>query len=172
MAGVGHQHAVAASERKIGCKGSALVAALFLHDLDQQHLASLDHVLDLVPATEVLALPPQFVGRGFVDRRAAGVGAGFLGRKIAFRLTFVARFVGMIAIVVVVAVVAVIELGGTQPLLFGGVLGFLAQQSFAIGLRNLIVIGVDFAEGEKAVAVAAIIDERRLERRFDPRNLD
>ena len=50
-------------------------------------------------------------------------------------------------------------------------LGFLAQQGFAIRLRDLIIIGMDFAESEKAVAVTAVVDERRLKRRFDPRNL-
>src|SRR3546814_16449944 len=38
-------------------------------------------------------------------------------------------------------------------------------------LRDLIIIGVDFRKGEEAVAVAAIIDERRLQRRFNPRHL-
>ena len=47
-------------------------------------------------------------------------------------------------------------------------LGFLAQQGVAVGLGDLVIIGVDFAEGEEAVAIAAIVDERRLERRFDP----
>ena len=50
-------------------------------------------------------------------------------------------------------------------------LGFLAKQRVAIGLWDLIIIGVDFAEGEEAVAVSAIIDERRLQRRFDPGHL-
>ncbi|KAI1692978.1 n-acetylmuramoyl-L-alanine amidase domain-containing protein [Ditylenchus destructor] len=43
-------------------------------------------------------------------------------------------------------------------------LGLFAQQRVAILLGDLIVIGVDFAEGQEAVAVAAIFDERRLER--------
>ena len=41
----------------------------------------------------------------------------------------------------------------------------------AVGLRDLIVVGVDLAEGEEAVAVAAILDEGRLQRRLDPRYL-
>jgi len=51
------------------------------------------------------------------------------------------------------------------------VLGFLAQQSFAVGLWDLIIIGMDFAEGQEAVAIAAVVDERRLERRFYPGDL-
>ena len=31
---------------------------------------------------------------------------------------------------------------------------------------DLVVIGMDFAEGQEAVAVSAIVDERRLERRL------
>ena len=101
-----------------------------------------------------------------------GTVAGFLGRDVAVvRLNLVRRLVGVIPIVAVVGVVAIVELGGTQPLFFGRVLGFLTQQGFAIRLGDLIIIGMDFAEGEKAVAVAAIVDERRLKRRFDPRNL-
>ena len=61
MAGVGHQHAIAAGERQIGGQGRALVAALLLDDLDQQHLTALDDVLDLVAAAQVLPLPAQFV---------------------------------------------------------------------------------------------------------------
>ncbi len=161
-----------AGERQIGRQRRAFVAALFLDDLDEKHLAALDHVLDLVPAAQVLALAPKLVGGGFVDRRAIGTGTALLGLDLAFfRLNLVSRLVGVIPIVAVVGVVAIVELGGTQPLLFGGVLGLLAQQGFAIGLGYLVVIGMDFAEGEKAVAVAAIVDERRLKRRFDPRNL-
>ena len=43
---VGHQHHVAAGQRDKGGQGSALVAALFFFDLDQQFLAFLDHVID------------------------------------------------------------------------------------------------------------------------------
>jgi hypothetical protein len=46
-----------------------------------------------------------------------------------------------------------------------------AQQRFAIGDGDLVVIGMDFAEGEEAVAVAAILDEGRLQRRFYARDL-
>ena len=45
------------------------------------------------------------------------------------------------------------------------------DQRLAIGDRNLIIVGMDFAEGEKAVAVAAIFDEGRLQRRLYARDL-
>ena len=47
----------------------------------------------------------------------------------------------------------------------------LGDQPFAIGDRDLIVVGMDFGEGQEAVAVAAVFHERRLERRFDPDDL-
>jgi hypothetical protein len=40
------------------------------------------------------------------------------------------------------------------------------DQRLTVGNRNLIVIGVDFAEGQKAVAIAAILDKGGLERRL------
>src|SRR3546814_6926544 len=49
----------------------------------------------------------------------------------------------------------------------GGMFGLFAKQRVAVFLRNLVIIGVDFAKGEEAVAIAAIFDERRLQRRFD-----
>ena len=65
-------------------------------------------------------------------------------------------------------IVAIVIFGGAQALFLGGVLGLLAEQRLAVLLGDLVIIGVDFAEGEEAVAIAAIIDERRLQRRLDP----
>src|SRR5690606_33902867 len=48
-------------EAEVGGQRGALVAALFLDDLDEQHLAALDHVLDLVAAAERLAAGAQVV---------------------------------------------------------------------------------------------------------------
>jgi hypothetical protein len=45
------------------------------------------------------------------------------------------------------------------------------DQRLAIGDRDLIIVRMDFAEGEKAVAVAAVLDEGRLQRRLYPRDL-
>ena len=53
-------------------------------------------------------------------------------------------------------------------LFFRGV-GF--QQGLPVGHGDLVIIGVDFAEGQKPVPVAAIIHEGGLKRRFDPGNL-
>jgi hypothetical protein len=45
------------------------------------------------------------------------------------------------------------------------------DQRLTIGDRDLVIIGMDFAEGEEAVAIAAIFDKGRLQRRFDARDL-
>ena len=45
------------------------------------------------------------------------------------------------------------------------------DQGLTVGDRDLIIIGMDFAEGQKAVAVTAILDEGRLQRGFYPRDL-
>ena len=48
---------------------------------------------------------------------------------------------------------------------------FLGDQRLPVGDRDLIVVGMDFREGEEAVAVAAVIDKGRLQRRFDAGDL-
>ena len=49
--------------------------------------------------------------------------------------------------------------------------GFLFEQRLSIGDRNLIIVRMNFGEGEKTVAIAAIVDERRLEGRLDASDL-
>ena len=49
--------------------------------------------------------------------------------------------------------------------------GFLLKKRLSIGDRNLVIVRMDFGEGEKAVAIAAIVDESGLERRLYPGNL-
>ena len=60
---------------------------------------------------------------------------------------------------------------GPQRGLFLGMSGFFGQQLFAVFLRDLVVVRMDFAERQEAVAIAAVIDERRLQRRFNARYL-
>ena len=45
---------------------------------------------------------------------------------------------------------------------------FFGNQRKAVGHRNLVVIGVDFVERQETMAIAAIVNERRLKRRFYP----
>ena len=55
----------------------------------------------------------------------------------------------------------------------GGALGALlfVDQGLPVGDRDLIVVRVDFAERQEAVAIAAVIDECGLQRRLDARHL-
>ncbi len=52
-------------------------------------------------------------------------------------------------------------------------LGFLflvlGDQGFPVGDRNLVIIGMDFAEGQEAVTVSAVVYETGLQRGFNPR---
>ncbi len=52
-----------------------------------------------------------------------------------------------------------------------GIGALLGQKRLPVGDGDLVVVGMDFREGEEAVAVAAVIDEGRLERGFDPGDL-
>ena len=51
----------------------------------------------------------------------------------------------------------------------GALVGF--DQGLTVGDRNLIVIGMDFAEGQKAVAIATIFNEGGLQRGLYARDL-
>ena len=63
--------------------------------------------------------------------------------------------------------------GAVLALLFGLAVGAFVglDQGLPIGDRDLVVVGMDFAEGEEAVTVAAVFDEGRLQRRFYARDL-
>jgi hypothetical protein len=45
------------------------------------------------------------------------------------------------------------------------------DQRLPVGDWDLVIVRMDFGERQEAVAVAAILDEGRLQRRFDPRDL-
>ena len=61
-----------------------------------------------------------------------------------------------------------LALGIVALRLLGILARLLLQQRLPVGEGDLVVVGMDFGEGEEAVAVAAVIDERRLQRRLDP----
>jgi hypothetical protein len=42
------------------------------------------------------------------------------------------------------------------------------HESFAVGDRNLVVVGMDFGEGQEAVTVPAVVDESCLKRGLNP----
>ncbi len=63
--------------------------------------------------------------------------------------------------------------GAVFAFFFGLAMGALVSldQGLTIGDRNLIIVRVNFAEGEKAMTVAAVLDEGGLERWFYARDL-
>jgi hypothetical protein len=73
---------------------------------------------------------------------------------------------------VAVARTAAVAVGTVFAFFLGLAMGALIRldQRLTVGDRDLIVVRMDFAEGEEAVAVAAILDERRLQRRFYARD--
>src|SRR4029077_18784717 len=58
--------------------------------------------------------------------------------------------------------------GAILALLLGLAMGAFVRldQRLAIGDRDLVIVRMDFAEGEEAVAITAIFDEGRLQRRL------
>ena len=64
-----------------------------------------------------------------------------------------------------IAVARTAAAGAVFALLLGLAMGAFVRldQRLAIGDRNLIIIGMDFAEGQKAVTITAVFDEGRLQ---------
>jgi len=98
------------------------------------------------------------------------VGRAVVVQPFELFLAGLVRIVVVMLVIVVMLAILGVELGAQRGF-FRGMLGLLAKQRVAILLGDLVVIGMDFRKGEEAMAVAAVIDERRLERRFDPRDL-
>jgi hypothetical protein len=98
-----------------------------------------------------------------------------VGRDLirACALDHVAADAVAIAAAARVAVARTATVGTVFALFFGlamrAFVGF--DQRLPVGDRNLIIIRMDFAEGEEAVTVAAILDEGRLQRWLYPRDL-
>jgi hypothetical protein len=119
----------------------------------------------------------HFAGiRAFVLMRLAFIGLGGLRGILAGVLDDATLdAVAMAAAArIAVARAATVAAGGSVLALFlglavGALIGL--DQRLTVGDRDLIVVRVDFAERQEAVAVAAIFDERRLQRRFYARDL-
>ena len=67
---------------------------------------------------------------------------------------------------------AAMPAGAAIVLVLGGALGaaLFVDQRLPVGDRDLVVIRMDFAERQEAVAIAAIVDESGLQRRLDARH--
>jgi hypothetical protein len=119
----------------------------------------------------------HFAGiRDFVLMRLAFIGLGRLRGILAGVLDDAALdAVAMAATArIAVARAATVAVGGAVlAFFFGFAVGALVglDQRLPVGNRDLVVVRVDFAERQEAVAVAAIFDERCLQRRFYARDL-
>jgi hypothetical protein len=99
-----------------------------------------------------------------LDRRGRGIGASDDVALNAFAMTAAAG-VAVARAAAAVGTVLALFLGLAMGLFLG------LDQGLPVGDRDLVVVGMDFAEGEEAVAVAAIFDEGGLKRGFDPGDL-
>jgi hypothetical protein len=109
-----------------------------------------------------------FVLRALVRLRGGGgVGAGVVDDLALDPLAIAAA--ARIAVTRTAAAVAGPILGFFLGFAMGALVGF--DQRLAVGDRDLIIIRVNFAEGQEAVAVAAVFDEGGLQRRFYPGDL-
>ena len=73
------------------------------------------------------------------------------------------------------AAVAVTTAAASSPTLRFGVgialvAFFLGDQRLPVGDRDLVIVWMDFREGKKAVAIAAIVHKGRLQRRLNARD--
>jgi hypothetical protein len=122
---------------------------------------------------------------------AVEVSVSFLAVKMIARLvTMVMRQVGLgviragcfddaaldavaIAAAACIAVARTAAVGPVFALLLGLAMGAFVRldQRLAIGDRNLIIVRMDFAEGQKAVAIATIFNEGGLQRGLYARDL-
>ncbi|WP_283812203.1 hypothetical protein [Bradyrhizobium stylosanthis] len=138
-------------------------------------------VVMLVVVAVVLAVMPGIgVQVLALVRRALGVRSfalDRLGGGIAICVeTFddlAAHALAMTAAAGVAVARAAAAVGAVLALFLGLAMGlFLGlDQRLPIGNRDLVVVGMDFAEGEEAVAVAAIFNESGLQGGFDPCDL-
>ena len=236
---VRHQHAVAARQRQIGGQRRALVAALFLHHLDQHDLPDLHHFLNLVAPGARAARLGDFLGHvlfGDGFNFLVGVAGVIHGAVTPARLLLdllvvvvVVVIMGMVMSVIVTVIVPGVVLRQTDrsrlhqrpvrnlvlakvdhihpgralpgrafqhgildldlfrlhrrarratpraAVLFlflgAGHRPLFLDQRLTVGDRDLVVVGVDFGEGQETMPVPAIFHEGRLQRRFDPRHL-
>ncbi|WP_312016673.1 hypothetical protein [Bradyrhizobium sp. BR 10261] len=123
-------------------------------------------------SVQVLALLRRafgVLGQGLTfDWLGGGIGAGVEALDDVAADTLAVTAAAGIAVARAAAAmgaVLALLLGFAMSLLFG------LDQGLSVGDRDLVIVGMDFAEGEEAVAVAAIFDEGGLERGFDPGDL-
>ena len=108
----------------------------------------------------------RFALGGSVDFRRR---RAFLGQRGGFGNLLVR--LGTLARLVIAAAAAAAAARTLLLLLLDMRGGFFLKQRLPVGDRDLVIIRMDFGEGEEAVPVAAVIDEGGLQGRFDPCHL-
>jgi hypothetical protein len=74
-------------------------------------------------------------------------------------------------IIVLIGVFSILSVSGVIVIAIRrGAIRFFGQQFLPVFDRNPVVIGVNFAEGEEALTIAAIFHKSRLQGRFYPRH--
>jgi hypothetical protein len=107
--------------------------------------------------------------------RRVGEGAHFVGRRCrGFAFALDRRAFDLVGR----AVARALGTCGAAPgaavgLRLGGALGalLLSDQCLPIGDGDLVIVGMNFAEGEKSVTIPAVVDKGSLQRWFDPCDL-
>jgi len=128
-------------------------------------------VIGMVMFVSVLML--GMLGFGVMVRLGTLMRLSRLGRVLACVIHDIALHAIALAAPTRVAVARATAAGTVFTFFFGFAMGALVRldQGLTIGDRNLIIVRMDFAKGEKAVAVAAIFDEGGLQRRLYARDL-
>ena len=90
-------------------------------------------------------------------------------------LTIAATITTAVAATITTASATALEFAFGASVGFGVSLGFrgsfFVDQRLPVRDRNLVVVGVDFGEGEKPMPIAAVLDEGGLQRRLDASDL-
>jgi hypothetical protein len=118
-------------------------------------------VLVIMPLPVLMLAVPGL--RAIAEGRRLGIG---VPDDVALHPVIMAAAAG-------IAVARTAAAGTILVLLLGLAMGALVSldQGLTVGDRDLIIVGMNFAEGEEAVAVAAIFDKGGLQGRFYPRDL-
>ena len=141
---VRQQHTIAPGKRQVRRQGGPFGAPFFLDHLDQQNLPALDDFLDFIIAPQRYRVPCLDLF-GIVSAQGLDHGA-----------------------VIVLGIGLFGSFGPFQGIGLGFFGYFFGQQGFPVGDGDLIIIGMDFAEGQKPVAVSTVIDKSSLQGRLDP----
>jgi len=176
-----HQHDLAALDDVLD-----LVAAAQRHAAGARLVAGLGLAATAIATTATTAIAAiavilaRFFGFAFaLAFVAVGIAVIVARKRLGADRLFVGLDQALVRQSVVIAAFFATAAGGVIFLFLGGecfslfarVAGLFGKQRDLVLARDLVIVGMDFREGEKAMPVAAIIDESRLQRGFYASNL-